>query len=490
MENQATNCYFREQERYTQLTIGKILFGKNEEETLTETEEKRVVSLIKRLKEFGVLKRVKKDAVDLQEIDNDDYSVAPVVLGDTESLYAFCFVGVLWVNEFVIKCYPKYIHNNKTHVTDFKQVLQVIKHYNNNKENVIHLQNEGNGGSSFNMLALMLYFLNDYYQNGIYSNAQDIIETNGTGEILWDKTINETFAYIQNNRPFYMELKTRKRVNDETGFFSRLHQCILGECSRKLDNQNLFDIFDDVSKVEFDETTLEDFGDKEYLSYRIERELGVQYNSRKRLLLQSMYAYINNEKSVETNEHFSMFGTTAYHTVWEDVCKEVLCDMLDEPIKNVISKYVGTETFKSYIKKPTWNGKVVDGTLIPDIVTVYENIFAIFDAKYYDIETTAKKVYGQPGIESITKQYLYELAYKDLIPDSLWNPNAIKVYNAFVLPKEQDEDVKVDGVVEFKIFAKQTLQDINIIFVRPKWFYEEYLSGGKCLEKLLPLQTK
>ena len=176
MEGKEINCYFREQERYTQLTIGKILFGKNEEETPTETEEKRVVSLIKRLKEFGVLKRVKKDAVDLQEIDNDDYSVAPVVLGDTESLYAFCFVGVLWVNEFVIKCYPKYIHNNKTPDDDFKEVLQVIKHYNHKKENVIHLQNDGLESSAFNMLALMLYFLNDYYQNGIYSNAQEIIE--------------------------------------------------------------------------------------------------------------------------------------------------------------------------------------------------------------------------------------------------------------------------------------------------------------------------
>ena len=79
------NVYFREQERYTQEQICEILNCK----------EDKVVDLIKRLKEFGVLKRVKNAAVDLQEIDNDDYSVAPVVLGDTESLYAFCFVGVL-----------------------------------------------------------------------------------------------------------------------------------------------------------------------------------------------------------------------------------------------------------------------------------------------------------------------------------------------------------------------------------------------------------
>lgn len=482
MEDKEIGCFFREQERYTQAKIGEMLLGKKDTEALTESEEKRIVDLIKRLKEFGVLKRVKKDVVDLQEIDNDDYSVAPVVLGDTESLYAFCFVGVLWVNEFIIKCYPKYIQNNKEPVTDFKKVLQVIKHYNN-KENVIHLQNDGTNGTSFNMLALMLYFLNDYYQNGIYSNAQEIIETNGTGEILWDKTINETFAYIQNKRPFYMELKTRKRVNDETGFFSRLHQCIIGECSRKLESQGLFDIFDDVTQVEFDETELEDFGDKEYLSYKIERELAVQYNSRKRLLLQSMYAYINNERSIDTNEHFSMFGTTAYHTIWEDVCKKVLCDMLDTRIDTVIKSYIGEKTFKSYIKRPSWAGYEVKDTLIPDIVTIKDGYFAIFDAKYYDVniefnnDGKATAINRQPGIESITKQYLYELAYKDLLKDLI-------PLNAFVFPKELgDETCQRKGVVKFDIMTD--LQDIHILFVNPKKFYEAYLSGQNHLQDIL-----
>jgi hypothetical protein len=334
----------------------------------------------------------------------------------------------------------------------------------------------------------MLYFLNDYYQNGIYSNAQEIIETNGTGEILWNKTINETFAYIQNNRPFYMELKTRKRVNDETGFFSRLHQCILSECSRKLKSQGLFDIFDDVSPIEFDETELEDFGDKEYLSYRIERELGVQYNSRKRLLLQSMYAYINNEKSVDTNEHFSMFGTTAYHTVWEDVCKEVLCDMLGNRIDTVIKGYIGKETFKEYIQCPIWAGHRVNDTLIPDIVTIKDNYFAIFDAKYYDVKITKEGISGQPGIESITKQYLYELAYKNLVPNGWNNLSPIFFYNAFIFPKEKanaENEINVLGEVNLPIMNRASVQNIKIIFVNPKKFYEKYLDGGDCLDLIL-----
>ena len=48
--------------------------------------------------------------------------------------------------------------------------------------------------------------MNDYYEYGIYTNSEDIVEVNGEGEILWGKTIDESFALIEDNRPYYMEL--------------------------------------------------------------------------------------------------------------------------------------------------------------------------------------------------------------------------------------------------------------------------------------------
>ena len=67
----------------------------------------------------------------------------------------------------------------------------------------------------------------DYYENGVYDNMQEIVETNGVGEILWDKTINETFTLLSDNRPYYIELQTRKRASDNYDYFKRLHECIL-----------------------------------------------------------------------------------------------------------------------------------------------------------------------------------------------------------------------------------------------------------------------
>ena len=41
-------------------------------------------------------------------------------------------------------------------------------------------------------------------------NSKNILEVNGSGEVLWDKTINETFSILSNNRPYYIEMQTKK----------------------------------------------------------------------------------------------------------------------------------------------------------------------------------------------------------------------------------------------------------------------------------------
>ena len=64
------------------------------------------------------------------------------------------------------------------------------------KEQIIKMYNESDYSGSFNYLAIALFLLKDYYEYGVYRNDKDIIETNGEGSILWDKTINETFMLL------------------------------------------------------------------------------------------------------------------------------------------------------------------------------------------------------------------------------------------------------------------------------------------------------
>lgn len=261
--------YVKEQKRYTQDELRKIF-----ECTADET-----VQIIRKLKEYGIVKNVKKSDRQsmLSDLVEEDIRVTDIESGERELYYVFSFVGVIVVYGRVLKCYPKYINSCGSPVAQMKQIMRVLEKYNS-KEQVIKLYNESDDGGSFNLLAVMLYLLQDYYDNGIYANDVDIVETNGTGEILWDRTINETFSYISNNRPYYTELQTKKRTSDEYDFIRRLHACILTKFSKELEESDLPELFNIVT-VELSEEQLEDLGDEDYILYRIQNELNVQYNT-------------------------------------------------------------------------------------------------------------------------------------------------------------------------------------------------------------------
>ena len=146
---------------------------------------------------------------EMSDLINEDIEVASVEVGEVDYLYVFTFVGVIVVAGRVLKCYPKYLLHSEQPKKEIRQVLKVLEKYNT-KEQIVHMFNDGSESNAFNLLAVLLFLLQDYFENGVYNNTEDIIESNGTGEILWDKTINETFALLSNNRPYYANLQTKK----------------------------------------------------------------------------------------------------------------------------------------------------------------------------------------------------------------------------------------------------------------------------------------
>ena len=66
--------------------------------------------------------------------------------------------------------------------------LKVIKKYKSLHED-LEYQNDELEDISFNLLSMMIFFLEDYYEYGVYSNIKNILEVNGNGEIDWNRTI-------------------------------------------------------------------------------------------------------------------------------------------------------------------------------------------------------------------------------------------------------------------------------------------------------------
>ncbi|MBE6909507.1 MAG: LlaJI family restriction endonuclease [Ruminococcaceae bacterium] len=132
---------------------------------------------------------------------------------------------------------------------------------------------------------------------------------------------------LSNNRPFYPELQTRKRVVNDYDYFKRLHECVLSLATKELRSSDLMDLFD-IMPVELSDEELGDFGEREYILYRIERELNVQFNTRKQLVLKTLYSYVSHGAGLYDVDAFSMFGTSSFNLVWERVCSEVMDNQL------------------------------------------------------------------------------------------------------------------------------------------------------------------
>ena len=477
--------FVREQRRYTQKELCKIF----------SCPEERTVSIIRKLKEFGVLRAVKAEEKqrDMSELVEEDMELSDVEIGENEYLYVFTFVGIIVVSGIVLKCYPKYLLTATHPKRELTQVIKVLEKYNS-KEQIIRMFNDSSESRSFNLLAVLLFLLQDYYENGVYEKTDDIVESNGSGEIIWDRTINETFAMITNNRPYYMDLQTRKRIADDHDYFKRLHECVLTIASNELEDAGLLDLFELVG-VDLTEETLDDFGEKEAILYNIEKELSTQFNTRKQIVLKTIYTCIDHSGSLYDIDCLCLFGTNSFNLVWEKVCAKIMNNQLNTrlgalrlpvPLKD---KYSKRTNLIEIIEKPLWTvtGKTAADTLMPDIVSISvvngEWQFIIFDAKYYN----AKLEPGifpkaQPGIESVTKQYLYQLAYQKFIMDH----GFAEVKNCFLMPTENKE-IGIRGEASMEMLSNLGLQSIKVRLIPAAMAYEYYLSGRKMDIRLLEL---
>lgn len=468
------SSFFREQKRYTLSELFKEL----------NCSEEVAINILRKLKRLGIIQVVKAtlDQKNMSELTESDVEVVDIEADNNEYFYLFTFVGVIILDGHVIKCYPKYLINKVQPKAELTLVLKVLEKFKS-KRHFVEVFDEISEDRPSNLLAIMLFLIRDYYENGLYSNTENIVEINGAGEILWDKTINETFTYLSNNKPYYPELLTRKRVNNETDYFKRLHECVLTIVSNEMKSAELLELFE-FSEIDLTDEELKNFGDTEYILYRLEKELSTQFNTRKQLVLKALYAYLGKLGSTNETNNISVFGTNSFNLVWEDVCAVILDNQLRRQLSNIpiptgsLNKtYNPSDELINIIEKPCWTitGENADKTLIPDLITINDTQFIIFDAKYYTpILEPGKKPKHQPGIESITKQYLYQLAYQPFIDAHKFTD----VKNCFLMPTEKEE-VQNKGTVVMKMFHDLNLSAIKVRYIPATTAYRHYLSGTK-----------
>lgn len=393
-----------------------------------------------------------------------------------ENLFSFEFVGILILKERVMFTLPKYAKNGDKK-TIAKQLLALFGEYSKREkldEDELETIGSIDSKNIYNMLSIIIFLMNDYFENGLYSNEKNICIINGDNEINWLKTIDEIQPLINEGEPIYLEYFTNSTQNDEENYFRQLHRYILNECMKKLNNLGLTDFLGlEPITFEVDEDSL---GTSQSIISRINNELNVQFVNRKQLLLKAMASFISNEKMETDNFTISFYGTRSFHVVWEKTCGYVLNN-----------KY---EDVKKQIAPPKWttpSGKEHKAaTLIPDIISITKDSFIISDAKYYSIKLTEDILSGNPGVEDVTKQYLYQLAFNEYITTK----NFTSVKNMLLFPSEE-KDIKQLGKVTIKFLKDLNLEDITLLSLPADRVFDLYTNSKKLnIEKFLGLEIE
>lgn len=362
----------------------------------------------------------------------------------SDELYQFSFVGMAMLGDIIIVSYPKYFRDRMPNDVELRQLFRVLR----KDAGTASLSSMAkNGERSADRLPIMLTLLDLYTEYGVYSNYVEGRELNGGGVIDWNRTIGNHLPLLTDGEPIYAEYESRKTLRDEADFITRLHRAVLTECSRELETTGVADLLS-IDGVWLSDEEVDSFGDTEMLGWRLERERGVQFVDWKVSVLELLERYLLDRESETEITEVKALGTISFYHLWEKACKVAFGDRLGMRLDALGIPLMGKwmvrehETLLDIIPRPKWerwNGKEftdcgdVD-TLIPDTVTFTglkggDKALCIYDAKYY-VPSASGKMKGQPELESVTKQFLYQAAYRDFVLDHGFE----RVVNAFLVP--------------------------------------------------------
>lgn len=452
--------------------------------------------------------------------------VTQEILTQQNQTYTFKFVGMIIVEDIIIFCYPKYIEKqdltiintsipptskspdndaladkepspNSPQATEshllshLKLTLKTINKYNQEKtksQNQYGLSEHDYSADSNSMISVMLYLLYDFLENDLYYNHLEILEYNRDNEIHWSHTISKVTPHIINKRPYYTEWISNRKVTNELDFIRRVHAAVITEISDYFEKRGLLDLFDLPALTPSNEL-LGDLGEPSFLISKLNHELHHSFVTQKQLTLLNLLTYIEKRNSLHNHESVTLYGTTSFAHIWEEVCRRITT--------------IPSGEIEEKIVKPNWcfgNSQFETAPLKPDIAYHQEEQFFILDAKYYTTKIADNKLCDSPNLESITKQYLYNLAYLENGIIKAETP----VTNAFVFPNftptarktnTSNTPVQQLGKINFPLFnfiplfmgssnennnanTKQ-LEDITLLSIDVDHAFECYLKNNK-----------
>ncbi|MBW3094222.1 LlaJI family restriction endonuclease [Bifidobacterium sp. 64T4] len=357
--------------------------------------------------------------------------------------YRFNYVGMLSVANHLFLVFPKYYARPGSGtaaerlIAAMKGVLQAIGRYNadpRHNDSATGFEYDFGDDGVADRLELFTFLLNDYADNGLYQSTAHIHEHNGDGEINWSRTIDRYVPYPAGDESVaYIDYDSERNVRSDETIIRRIHAAVVTSISRYL-NVNRLNLLLDLPLAEPCDESPRDIGDPDMLLRLLRRELAVQFVTRKRLLLQALIRFVEDEGGSRKNMVLAR-GTCSFELVWEDICKRLFAD--EEELHYIVPT---TWLFDSM---PDWFGARRDSLterlpgngadaktrsrwehctaggddegasdMLPDVVSrTDDGRVYVLDAKYYVPSYSARRgkatVTHAPSAKDVMKQYFY-----------------------------------------------------------------------------------
>lgn len=280
-----------------------------------------------------------------------------------------------------------------------------------------------------------LWVINDYLNNGLYSDKEKIYVRGKNGKINWKRTLNTKF-YVSNNSAIYLDPYVEKNTLEDNIITDIHAYCvsvsidyigwIFGNIPRP--NNNIR-----VDKISY------------YISV-LNKELLHSFDDKKKALLMNMKKILEMSGG-EYKSKLKDVGTNNYEFIWEYMVNSVYGN-LDPKMYFPNSKYnlIG------------FDNEFDSSSLRPDTVLEVGEDLYILDSKYYKYGIS-KNPLDLPNTDSIQKQITYGDHAKNKIKKHK------NIFNAFIIPyNKSDNKFGLEKNIEYVGFAKSSWRNSNELY--------------------------
>ena len=311
-----------------------------------------------------------------------------------------------------------------------------------------------------------LWIINDYLNNGLYTDKEKIYKRGQNGKINWKKTLSSQF-YVSGKNAIYLNPYVEKNTLEDN-VITDIHAYCVGVSINYIGwiFGNIPIPINNIIEKRID-----------YYLTILNKEIIHSFDDHKKNLLINLKKILemsggNNKSSLKN------YGTNQYEYIWEYMVNEVYGnEQVDLYFPNSKYHLIG------------FNNPIDASSLRPDTMLSIEKDVYILDSKYYKYGVTKNPMH-LPSTDSVQKQITYGEHIKN-------NFNQFEnIYNAFIIPYNKvNNPFELANNIEYVGFAESSwkkslsnnyFEKVSVILLDTKYLidcYNKYVDNS--LEKMV-----